>query len=240
MTNERANKVWDSCGKSTISGLVSPMKRLDLKTRLGCKWSLVQIQSRRPIYPLEFTTQSRERPNKISARRLVVSCHFSPVVFKENGVPVWWSEKIRLTDFTWAELSKFRRPNCDLIPSLSLHHRNSMHLDWATKGGTMWRHWSEETRAYVYFLETYDRRVPRLIKVGRSWRPVLRRTALARQTRRKLSLVGSIKCANSGVSAAFERAVHEHLSDYQTSGEWFHASPEVLSFMHLILGGARG
>lgn len=131
-------ELWDHCGKSTFSGCDRTMKTQDPTTRLGCRWSLVQIQSRRPIYPLVITSKSRDRRTKISARRLVVSCHFSSQVFGKIEGSLWDSSRNVFENYR-ARGRSFDRPDRGLLSIIAQHESHSKHQHDLGPGGSMAR-----------------------------------------------------------------------------------------------------
>lgn len=80
----------------------------------------------------------------------------------------------------------------------------------------------------VYFIKPVGQDGP--IKIGLSNDPARRIAEFATWSPLRLELLGSVPG-----SWADEQFMHECLADHLSHGEWFHASPEVLSAVNSVI-----
>lgn len=80
---------------------------------------------------------------------------------------------------------------------------------------------SPTVRGYVYFIRGGD-----AIKIGYSVDPIMRLSQLQIGSSHTLELLGAIEGTEKT-----EGDLHEHFQDIQKLGEWFHADPDLLTFI---------
>lgn len=92
-------------------------------------------------------------------------------------------------------------------------------------------HQSNDRPDYVYFIKNKQ---ADLIKIGRSFKPTLRMSQIARDV---LSLEATIKLAGVYNSISLERHLHQYFAETRGDGEWFIPSDDLLNLINDIKAG---